>query len=118
VVTAWSAGPAAQHLPPSPEARLRGALASLGRGLEVPTRALLDELRGFRLFDWQGDPFARGAYSYCPPGGLHLPETLAAPVADTLFFAGEATHTSGHTGTVHGALETGARAAAEILRAL
>ena len=41
---------------------------------------------------------------------------LAQPVEDTLFFAGEATDTSGHTGTVHGALATGERAAQLILR--
>jgi len=40
---------------------------------------------------------------------------LAAPVEDTLFFAGEATSTDGHTGTVHGAIATGRRAAHEVL---
>ncbi len=34
---------------------------------------------------------------------------------DTLFFAGEATNSDGHHGTVHGAIATGARAACEIL---
>jgi len=36
-------------------------------------------------------------------------------VEDTIFFAGEATNTEGHHGTVHGALATGIRAAREIL---
>jgi predicted flavoprotein YhiN len=40
------------------------------------------------------------------------------PVEDTLFFAGEATNVEGHTGTVHGALQTGYAAAAAIERAL
>ena len=44
--------------------------------------------------------------------------TLAAPIEDTLFFAGEATNTDGHTGTVHGAIATGRRAAREILEGL
>jgi monoamine oxidase len=39
-------------------------------------------------------------------------------VDDTLFFAGEATDQQGHTGTVHGALQTGNHAAGEIVRAL
>jgi monoamine oxidase len=38
-------------------------------------------------------------------------------VEDTLFLAGEATNTEGEEGTVHGALETGLRAAHEVLRA-
>jgi hypothetical protein len=40
---------------------------------------------------------------------------LAAPLAPTLFFAGEATSTNGHLATVHGAIETGWRAAEEVL---
>jgi monoamine oxidase len=36
-------------------------------------------------------------------------------VEGTLFFAGEATNTEGEEGTVHGALETGWRAAREVL---
>ena len=36
----------------------------------------------------------------------------------TLFFAGEATDTSGATGTVHGAIASGARAASQVLRSL
>jgi len=40
---------------------------------------------------------------------------LAEPVVDTLFFAGEATNAQGHSGTVHGALATGIRAAREVI---
>jgi monoamine oxidase len=47
-----------------------------------------------------------------------LQEELARPVQDTLFFAGEAVHVDGFAGTVHGALETGERAAREVLRSL
>jgi monoamine oxidase len=43
---------------------------------------------------------------------------LAAPLEDTLYFAGEATDTAGYRGTVHGALESGLRAAEEILTTL
>jgi monoamine oxidase len=44
-------------------------------------------------------------------------QALAEPVAGTLFFAGEATDTTGQEGTVHGALATGLRAARELLAA-
>jgi monoamine oxidase len=43
-------------------------------------------------------------------------QTLAAPVAETLFFAGEATNGDGYNGTVHGAIATGLRAAKELLQ--
>jgi monoamine oxidase len=39
---------------------------------------------------------------------------MTLPVADTLFFAGEHTDTTGHWGTVHGALGSGLRAAAQL----
>ena len=67
------------------------------------------------VHDWQSDPFSRGAYSYIRPGGMHAPAELARPVEDTIFFAGEATDTEGHGGTVHGAMRTGHRAAREVL---
>jgi len=67
------------------------------------------------MHNWRGDPFSRGSYSYMPVGGLEAPAALAEPVEDTLFFAGEATNTAGHSGTVHGAIASGIRAAQEII---
>ena len=70
------------------------------------------------VIDWQADPYALGGYCVVPVGGVRLQEELAKPLSDTLFFAGEATHVSGHAGTVHGAIDTGERAAQEVLRSL
>ena len=65
---------------------------------------------------WPVDPWVQGAYSYFPPGaGVHDRRALAAPVGGRLFFAGEATHAGGASGTVHGAIESGERAARELL---
>jgi len=69
----------------------------------------------FRLTRWAQDPFALGSYSYLPPGTEpQIMDTLAAPVADRLFFAGEATY-SDHPSTVHGAYLSGLREAEAIL---
>lgn len=65
---------------------------------------------------WQDDPFARGAYSWVPVGALPQQRALAK-AAPPLHFAGEATHFEGACGTVHGAIESGQRAAREILKA-
>ena len=65
--------------------------------------------------DWQQDTFARGAYSYVIVGGDNARRELAAPIDNTLFFAGEATDTQGETATVTGALQSGTRAAREAL---
>ncbi len=64
------------------------------------------------------DPFARGAYSYTAARMMEMPALLAAPVAGTLFFAGEATDSEGEQGTVQAALASGERAAREILKSL
>jgi monoamine oxidase len=66
--------------------------------------------------DWSADPYSRGAYSYAPAGALDASTQMAEPVQDTLYFAGEHTDTSGHWGTVHGALRSGFRAADQCLR--
>ncbi|HEY8311045.1 MAG TPA: FAD-dependent oxidoreductase, partial [Gemmatimonadaceae bacterium] len=59
-----------------------------------------------------------GAYSYATVGGSGAGRKLARPVEQTVFFAGEATDTEGHSGTVEGALATGSRAARGVLQAL
>jgi hypothetical protein len=51
-------------------------------------------------------------------GGLDAPARWAEPVENTLFFAGEATCGDVHPATVHGAYDSGVRAAEEVLSAL
>ncbi len=71
---------------------------------------------GAWVHDWQNDPYARGGYSFVTVGGDDARKQLAAPLEDTLFFAGEATDTEGEATTVAGALQSGIRAAREVLR--
>ncbi|MCA9980280.1 MAG: FAD-dependent oxidoreductase [Anaerolineales bacterium] len=67
---------------------------------------------------WQQDPFSNGSYSFDQIGQLVTDrETLAEPVGQRLFFAGEATHPHFYA-SVHGAYETGIRAAQEVLGAV
>lgn len=67
------------------------------------------------MHDWSADPRALGAYSYVTVGGTGARAKLAEPVDDTLFFAGEATSVDGQGGTVNGAIQTGERAATQML---
>ena len=85
-------------------AAVRSLSAALGKPVR-PRRAL--------VFDWQKDPFSWGAYSWVPVGAMKAQRVLARPVGP-LHFAGEASHFQGACGTVHGAIETGVRAAREI----
>jgi monoamine oxidase len=66
---------------------------------------------------WAHDPWALGSYSHALPGHAGDRPVLAAPVEDRIFFAGEATHPTWYS-TVHGAWESGLRAADEALVAL
>jgi monoamine oxidase len=66
------------------------------------------------LHRWGADPFARGSYSYAKPGFADCRLTLAKPVDDRLFFAGEAC-SAGDFSTAHGGWHTGVRAAEEVI---
>lgn len=117
LLTGWVAGPRAAPLARQADDRIaEQAIEALARGLGVPVGSLEAELEGWHLHNWNTDPFARGAYSYVRAGGLEAPGRLGAPLAGTLHFAGEATSTEGHTGTVHGAIASGRRVADEIAR--
>jgi monoamine oxidase len=117
LLTGWVAGPRAAALANQTDSYIIGqAIHALARILRVPTRDLEEELESWHMHNWSTDPFARGAYSYVRVGGMEAPGKLGEPVADTLFFAGEATNTEGHTGTVHAAIATGNRVVDEILR--
>jgi monoamine oxidase len=119
ILVGWAAGPAADGLSFHPPSEiLDRALWSLRRIFRRRRRELYELLAGAYVRDWQADPLARGAYSYVPVGALDAQRALAEPVSSTLYFAGEATHAGGASATVHGALETGERAADQLLARL
>jgi monoamine oxidase len=91
-------------------------LQTLAVLLRISLQKLENGLEAAYFHDWQSDPFSRGAYSYGKVGSDGAQQGLGAPVANVLFFAGEATDISGHNGTVHGAIASGYRAAEEILQ--
>jgi len=117
LLTAWAGGPVAARLSGlSDEEIVRAALDSVAA--VFPGAGVEDELESAHLHNWSRDPFARGAYSYVGVGGGHARALLATPLDGTLFFAGEATDTTGEAATVTGALRSGARAALEVLEHL
>ena len=91
------------------------AIGSLATVLGVDESRIRSELVSTHFHDWCADPLTRGAYTYARVGGSGAYRSLAQPLRDTLFFAGEATDITGNTGTVHGAVASGKRAAKEIL---
>ncbi len=118
VLVAWAGGPKAVAWGAAdPDERIDHAINGLGVLFAEPALVRAEFERGF-THDWGRDPFSRGAYSYVTVGGGNARDILAAPVAGTLFFAGEATANDGQGGTVNGALETGERAAREAMVSL
>jgi monoamine oxidase len=119
LAVAWSGGPKAAAVAlGGHRAVLSAAVGELAAAFGLPHRAVASRLLATWMHDWQRDEYSRGAYSYARVGGAGAARSLSRPVEDTLFFAGEATDTGGHTGTVEGALASGLRAARQAARAL
>jgi monoamine oxidase len=118
LLTGWAPFHCAERLSGQSESFvLEQSLRTLHRLLGLDVKELENLFEHIYRHDWQNDPFSRGAYSYGKVGEERAQEELASPVENTLFFAGEATDTGGHNGTVHGAMASGKRAAAEITKA-
>ena len=111
VLIGFHAGPSAVALEALDDAAVvASAMASLRRlyGPGIP------EPIGVQISRWHADPFSGGAYSFNALGSTPVDrQVLAKPLAQRLFFAGEASHPN-LFGTVHGAYLSGLRAAAEL----
>jgi monoamine oxidase len=78
-------------------------------------RDLSDLYVGGKVVRWHEKRYSRMGYSYLPVGcPSSFRDRLADPLAPTLFFAGEATNRE-QPSTVHGALQSGVRAAHQVL---
>jgi len=73
-------------------------------------------VQGFRT-DWANDPLTMGAYAAVRPGCFGVRKALEAPVAERVFFAGEAMG-AGHCALVSGAYTSGQKAARRIMKML
>lgn len=115
LLVGWAGGPRADRLwSLGTPAILDQAIESLALILNISAKEVRAQLAASYIHKWHDDPFSRGAYSYLPVNGLEDQQVLSAALDHKLFFAGEAT-SAGHIGTVHGAIQSGQRAAQEIL---
>ena len=116
LLVGWAGGPRADRLRDASgndQIVIEQAIASLAQIFNLKCDDLHAELEASYIHDWHDDPFTRGAYTWVPVNGLEAQQTLSLPVDNRLYFAGEATSV-GHIGTVHGAIQSGQRAAAEV----
>lgn len=71
-----------------------------------------EHITTLKYVGWSQERLVQGAYTHPTVNAGNSRMLLGAPVANTLFFAGEATHT-GVNPCLQGAMETGARAATQ-----
>lgn len=117
LLTGWLAGRAAvAQQNRSEEELITLALTTLANLFETNVSFLREQLMAQQVINWVTDPFARGAYAYATVAAGANRQVAAAPVQDTLFFAGEALYAGPAMGTVEAALASGQATAREMVR--
>ncbi len=115
-LTGWVGGPRSATLLGKSSSELADlGCRALARIFARPESDLRDLLEACLTHDWTADPNSQGSYSYVGVGGTEASARMTQPIEHTLYLAGEHTDTTGHWGTVHGALRSGLRAAEQIL---
>lgn len=108
LATGYLAGPFCDELEGMGEAAMVDA--ALGGLRSVLGADAVRDIGATACTGWGREPFVRGAYGMARPGEAHRRPDLAVPLADRLFFAGEATSPDFFS-TCHGAHLTGIAAA-------
>lgn len=108
LLTGWIAGVAMREFKRSgPEEKLPICLDSLGHLFSLDPKTLRTALVHSAILDWDEMPYAHGGYSFETVGGEADRAILAAPVEDTIYFAGEAVYEGPVPGTVEAAFNSG-----------
>jgi monoamine oxidase len=97
-------------------ATTEGGTASVAAGVDLVAEAfpaIRSEVEKGTVHHWSAEPWTRGAFAIYRPGQMTTLMPALASAEDGLHFAGE--HTSVWTGWMEGALESGERAAREVL---
>jgi monoamine oxidase len=116
ILVGWASAITAPVLTGRPHEEVSArAVAALATLLNVDQSLVRSELVSAHFHDWCADPLTRGAYTYARVGGSAAYRALAQPLHGILFFAGEATDSTGNHATVHGAIASGYRAADEVI---
>lgn len=108
----------AERIAAMPEEEVvRASLAQLDEmfASRVDPKPATSAFESCHVKDWSKEPHIRGAYTFPGRGAREGDRGLLGRPLGSLFFAGEATH-EGVNPCMQGALETGERAAREVLR--
>lgn len=116
LITGWVAGQAREALRVlDKEGRIRLALESLAGIFEVDAAELRGRLKASLILDWAMAPTVHGGYSFDTVGAMDARVVLSQPVAETLFFSGEALYEGDVPGTVEAGFCSGVTVAEKII---
>jgi monoamine oxidase len=119
LLTGWLGGTKAAAMQGLPDEEiLQLALRSLATIFEIEMDVLNKKLITSHIINWAADPYSKGSYSYATLDTKAGQRMLNEPVADTIFFCGEALSTHAEKGTVEAAFDSGLYAAKQILSLL
>lgn len=115
ILTGWISGPNVTNFNTKDDQTiLDEAILSLANVFDLPFAEIQAKLTAWHIYNWLTDPFSRGAYSYATVETNHSRKVVAEPVADTLYFAGEALYEE-EAGTVEAAFASGKEVAKKII---
>ncbi|AXJ00603.1 Monoamine oxidase [Cyclonatronum proteinivorum] len=97
----------------SDEAMISALLTELDTMYDGKATPLFEDAH---IQNWTAHPWIRGGYSYSTCGMANARFIAARPLANRLYFAGEAMNTRGHHQSVHGALESSLEAVRAMIR--
>lgn len=118
-LVAWQGGNKAREVASWPrDKQISAALKTLAKISGKSVASLNKLMLSAHFHNWDSDPYSMGAYTYVGVEGLEKSKRLAKPFGNTLVFAGEATAAGSAMATVHGALQSGERAARQIIALL
>jgi len=107
ILTGWAGGSRADLLSKeTDEALLEKGLISLAFIFEKPLEEIKKMVIQSNVFNWKNNELVMGGYSYSTPESRQARKTLNTPLANTVFFAGEALYEGDHPGTVEAALQS------------
>jgi monoamine oxidase len=116
VLTGWLGGSKALKYSERPDDFfLDKALESLSGIFSLSMEDLKKELQEARVFNWQKEPWSRGAYSYSNLGYEKAKKEWRKPVGGNIYFAGEAYYEGPFQGTVEAAVVNGKAVARQLL---
>jgi len=116
LLVGWCAGPNAAAVIQENENQLfQKAIHALGQIFNLTPVELETKVVCWRVCNWAIDPFTAGGYSYITTTTKKVLPILSKPVADTLYFAGEALYDNINVGTVEAALQSGKYVAQQLL---